>query len=415
MIRFKCILPAAAAIILVAAAAKGSQAVRHMDGNNGNSIAAGTSGSPYEKGIQIECSDSIDCNGVFVRFGGYGSDLDYSEKDSLFWILTDRGPNVDGPVTGSKIFPYPDFCPNVGKFKMENGTLRLVGKIELKDKNGEKMNGLPDKGYKGDDIETAFDIKGNMLSNKSRGIDPEGLAICPDGSFYISDEYGPFILHFDRHGRLIEEYSPYNGKLPGFISHRQLNRGMEGLTINNEGTILYGIIQSPLDENEETVEYCDNKSVPIIMIDLAKKEWNTVNYRLESPENMVSAITYVNDSTLYVLERDGNFPNAGNGMKKVFAATIKPDSIHVAKRLLADIIESVPSYWHDKTEGMCLLNDSTLCIVNDDDFGIIGTEAPKRPSGISQSWNPVSAKKSPDGRTDINEMYFIRIESAKGH
>ena len=56
-------------------------------------------------------------------------------------------------------------------------------------------------------------------------------------------------------------------------------------------------------------------------------------------------------------------------MKKVFAATIKPDSIHVAKRLLADIIESVPSYWHDKTEGMCLLNDSTLCIVNDDDFG----------------------------------------------
>ncbi|HEV7657732.1 MAG TPA: esterase-like activity of phytase family protein [Mycobacteriales bacterium] len=35
-------------------------------------------------------------------------------------------------------------------------------------------------------------------------FDPESLQQAPDGSFWIGDEFGPFILHFSRSGRLLE-------------------------------------------------------------------------------------------------------------------------------------------------------------------------------------------------------------------
>src|SRR5699024_11178816 len=36
--------------------------------------------------------------GVPVVIGGYGSAMGYDAADSCFWLLTDRGPNVDGPT-----------------------------------------------------------------------------------------------------------------------------------------------------------------------------------------------------------------------------------------------------------------------------------------------------------------------------
>ena len=71
-----------------------------------------------------------------VRLGGYGSDLAFSSKDSTFWLLTDRGPNVDGPQPDSKVFPLPDFVPHIGVFRYEDGSLRLLRKIPLCDGQG---------------------------------------------------------------------------------------------------------------------------------------------------------------------------------------------------------------------------------------------------------------------------------------
>ena len=46
-----------------------------------------------------------DINGVKVYNGGYGSSLVQDPQDkSVFYMLTDRGPNIDGPVKDSKVF-----------------------------------------------------------------------------------------------------------------------------------------------------------------------------------------------------------------------------------------------------------------------------------------------------------------------
>ena len=45
-----------------------------------------------------------------VRLGGYGSALAFSAQDSTFWLLTDRGPNVDGAEADTKVFPPAGLC-----------------------------------------------------------------------------------------------------------------------------------------------------------------------------------------------------------------------------------------------------------------------------------------------------------------
>ena len=75
-----------------------------------------------------------------VRLGGYGSALAFSAQDSTFWLLTDRGPNVDGAEADTKVFPLPDYVPQVGVFRYEGDSLRSVRRILLFDKQGRRIS-----------------------------------------------------------------------------------------------------------------------------------------------------------------------------------------------------------------------------------------------------------------------------------
>lgn len=337
-----------------------------------------------------------------VYIGGYGSSMAYNPKDSTFWLLTDRGPNVDGPTPESKVFPLPGYTPHVGVFKLRGDSLILLRKILLKDSTGTEFSGLPNSEGDGKTGETAYNLNGQIIRNhQRRGIDPEGLAIAPDGTFWVSDEYGPYLLHFNPNGLLIGERSPFNGKLPSRYLHRRPNRGMEGLTITPDGNTLYGIMQSPLNEPEGQPT-TSSEWIPIIAINLMTNDHKEYYYKPESPANGVSEITYVNDTTFLILERDGKFPVNGQGFKRVYRITLPPraaTSQPVKKELARDLLQTIPGYAHDKPEGMTFIGDSILCVVNDDDFGITA------PSGTKGSIVP---KLRADSQLDKNEIHFIR-------
>src|SRR6202011_2618766 len=78
-------------------------------------------------------------------------------------------------------------------------------------------------------------------------LDGEGLVAMPDGTFWVSDEYGPFVVHFDANGKELERFSPYDGTLPRELSLRSPNQGMEGLTITPDGGTLVGIMKPGLN------------------------------------------------------------------------------------------------------------------------------------------------------------------------
>ncbi len=194
---------------------------------------------------------------------------------------------------------------------------------------------------------------------------------------------------------------------------------MEGLAISPDGTKLYGIMQSPLcyPDAADKERSVNNRIVEISLTGGGVREYL---YRMDSPENVVSEICFAGDSVLLVLERDGEFPREGNGFKKVFrielapAAEISSEAVEplslselsgrgispVGKTLFADILKEIPGYRHDKPEGITLLGDSVLCVVNDDDFGI----APQLPGGYGP-------KLDPDGRQDVCTIYFISLKN----
>ena len=353
-----------------------------------------------------------------VYLGGYGSSMVYNPMDSCFYLLTDRGPNVDGLSAESKVFPITDYTPTIGRFRLKGDSLVLLEKILLKDSLGRNFTGLPNSEGDGVTGEVAYNLSGEVINNQSRGIDSEGLTIAPDGTFWVSDEYAPFLMQFDRNGVLLRELTP-SIDLPAYYAKRRPNRGMEGLTISKDGRKLFGIMQSPLYmPDKSTKDISVNNR--IIEINLQNGSTREFIYMMENPLNVVSEICLVNDTSMLVLERDGKFPQDGKGFKKVYKIGIKnatdisgkevemlsaqelskQNITPVSKELFVDIIAAIPGYRHDKPEGISLIGDSILCVVNDDDFGINATTDGK-----------YIPKVDANGLLDRNTVYFVRVNS----
>jgi hypothetical protein len=197
------------------------------------------------------------------------------------------------------------------------------------------MNGL--ENTVADAGETITDMNGKALPKSPDGLDSEGLVAAADGTFWVSDEYGPFVVHFDRDGKEISRLSPYDGTLPAELKFREPNKGMEGLTITPDGRTLVGIMQSALTIDSD--HQAKSKNIPftrVVTYDLRTHATHEYAYPLDDPDangTAVSEITAVSDTKFLVDERDGNFePGA---YKKVYeidlskATDIGP-SAHVA-------------------------------------------------------------------------------------
>jgi hypothetical protein len=98
-------------------------------------------------------------------------------------------------------------------------------------------------------------------------IDAEGIVRLADGSFYVSDEYGPYIFKFSAAGVLQSAIRPPAALIPqrnggdSFASNnpapgqpapapldpttgRQNNQGLEGLSLSPDGRTLFALLQS---------------------------------------------------------------------------------------------------------------------------------------------------------------------------
>ena len=82
-------------------------------------------------------------------------------------------------------------------------------------------------------------------------------------------QYGgfTFLMRFSAEGRCMEVRSPFNGGLPAVYAGRRPNRGMEGLCANEAGTLLYGILQSPMTGS---AGYAKPDELPLCAISLAE-------------------------------------------------------------------------------------------------------------------------------------------------
>lgn len=381
-------------------------------------------------------------NGVQVINGGFGSGMAIDPiTPGYFYMMTDRGPNVDGTDGDHKVFPVPDFAPQIAAFTIAEGVLHKVGEISLKRADGTPLTGLPNPAGAGGTGEIGLDLDGNELGLDAEGLDPEGLVALSDGTFWISDEYGPHILHVDAQGRTIERINPFGTglggrKLPKVFATRRANRGMEGLAITPDGVWLAGMMQSPMynPASDSKNIKAQSRITRLVMFNVQTGATRQYIYVQEIPDQANSEIIAVSNTEFLVLERDGLFPGdaskpaqykqvyridisnatdvsdpadsdngkmvGGKTLEQLTPAELEAAGIRpVTKQLALDILTAFPNYPHDKPEGIALVNDSTLAIINDDDFGILGNGS----GGIITKVLPRTAA------VDANVLYFAKL------
>ena len=379
---------------------------------------------------------------VKVFNGGFGSSVAADPNvPNVFYLMTDRGPNVAGTIANSIILGKSDFTPAIGKFRLKDGKLVLEQTIEFKNAAGGKLNGLPNPAGQGATGETPYDLTGNLLGTSPDGIDSEGLVLASDGSFWVSDEYGPHIVHFDATGKTIERINPFGTgtggrKLPLVFAKRRANRGMEGLTITPDGKTLVGLMQSPM-YNPSSAAISGSVVLRILTFDIASGATKQYAYLMDNAAlTGCSEITALNATTFLTIERDGLYggaPTNAATFKKIFkidisAATDISDATNgangklfngktveelkdaagltaagitpVTKTLALDLLKDLPTvYPHDKAEGITVIRGNILVISNDDDFGVVDNGA----RGFAQKLLPAT------NTIDHNRLYFKKL------
>jgi Esterase-like activity of phytase len=407
--------------------------------------------------------------GVKVSGGGYGSALAAKPGSSHeFYGLTDRGPNVDAPNGTDKIEPIPSFTPSIGLFRFtRSGDAVLERRIPLRDPAGHPYVGAvnPDNSTS----ESIVDLDGTPIPPSPDGYDPEGLVALQDGSFWVSDEYGPFITHFDARGRQIGRFSPIAGSLPVELQHRVVNKGMEGLTLTPDGRTLVGIMQNTLATGLTPKLAKSGVLTRIVTLDLRTRRSHEYAYLLDSPSTGNSEITALSNHEFLVDERDGTYPSATGDKKlwkidlrgatdlgphaKLAGATYQgtaaggnlgltiggktPEQLldgldsagaSVALRalgikpavkpatpfldvdgLLTSIDPAGTFFAHDKIEGVVALDGGrTVVISNDSDFGIDGALSTTA-DGISPPY-ALHAKITPAGVQDDGQFLVVHLK-----
>ncbi len=271
--------------------------------------------------------------GVQLNGGSFGSsDYPVPGHPNEVFGLEDRGPNVES-ADGFAVEPKPSYDPGIARFLLTEGEAELVEEIPLKDRTGHPFSGLVNSNNPTN--EKVENLKGVELAHDPDGYDPEGLVAMPDGSFWVSDEYGPYITHFTAQGKEIQRLAPFAEPnnpasldvLPAELKNRVPNRGMEGLTLTPDGKTLVGMMQSSLQQPDLPAGGNGKKDTPtrIVTYNLYTHAVHEYLFLLDEPATLSTAnseITALSNNTFLIDERDSGFPTA-TGYKKLWEVNLE--------------------------------------------------------------------------------------------
>jgi hypothetical protein len=210
------------------------------------------------------------------------------------------------------------------------------------------------------------------------------------------------------------------------LQKRRANRGIEGLTMLPDRKTLVAIFEGPLDNPKDA----GRKSVltRLLRYDTQAGQTRQYVYVQDAVDDRNSDITAIDATHFLVIERDADMPGdsakpakikrvyridltgatdvsdpangadgmlfGGKSLESLAPADLQAAGIvPVKKELLVDLLAL--GYPHDKPEGITIVDNNTIAISNDDDFGLIEGPAPKLLPKL--------------GATDFNEVYFIKL------
>jgi hypothetical protein len=399
-------------------------------------VAAWATGAWALAGGAVAEDATIEMAAVVARdgFGGGASDLVVAADGSgRLWATTDRGPNGTTKVGDKKLRTLldPEFVPHLVELELpavgpsvSSPAVTVVRRVALAGRTGTPLSGRPNGVGRDEPIVDA--ATGSPVVGDPNGVDTEGLVQMADGTFWMVEEYRPSLLHVSAEGRVLARFVPRGTRLDGADAEvhavlpeayaaRRDNRGFESIAVSPDGSRLWTMLQSPLDNgSEKRIKKAGNVRLlafdPVAGTPLAEHV-----YRVGDPtepeyltngaapdDAKICALAAIDADTLLVIESDDGgrailyridlagvtdtlARPADDGGRSLDEARDLPAAgiVPVAKTLVADLAPLVPAMRRDvygedgaksdaplKLEGMAILGPDRVALVNDNDFGV---------------------------------------------
>lgn len=325
--------------------------------------------------------------------GGYSALLDAGEKDT-YWAMPDNGY---GAKDNSCQFVLRVDLVEVDYLTEKDGSdeVEVLESVRLRDPDGKIPFPIFTEGTE-ERLLTGWDF------------DPESMRIAKDGTWWFGDEFGPFLLHTDDTGRVLEAPIP----LPGVKAPQDPTRpeqpvnlrsssGFEGMAISRNGKYLYPSLERSLDGD-------DPRRHRIYEFDVRAGEYTgrTWSYRADAPappeqEHVIGDMTALDGNRLLVIERDF-LQGEKAQFDKVFVVDLRREDEEgfLVKREVVDLLDIRDpeklslqgpvrpgdfglgdpfEFPYITTESVLPVGGNRLAVVNDNNFGGVGGRNPSLP------------------------------------
>ncbi len=270
-------------------------------------------------------------NGVTTPFPGqpipgFSAVLDAGR--GVFWAMPDNGFGAKTNSGDFRLRLYrirPDFETATGG----SGRVEVLDHVQLRDPDGR----VPFALYRADRLLTGSDF------------DLESVRRAKDGTFWFGEEFGPFLLHTDASGVVLEAPIP----LPGVQSPQnpyladpnawtlRASRGFEGMAASLDGKTLYPVLEGALrtdpDPRRRVVNEFDVRA--------GVYTGRTWAYRVaaEFPNAVIGDFTALDQHRFLAIERDDD-QGAQARLKRIYLVDLRriDGAGYLEKRLVLDLL-----------------------------------------------------------------------------
>lgn len=279
-------------------------------------------------------------NGIFPPFKGQpvqGFSGALKNGDGTYMVMTDNGFGAQDNSADFLLRIY-QIKPEFRTKSNASAKVQVMSFIQLRDPN--KL--------------ISFEIVNQKTSERlltGQDFDPESIQRAADGTYWIGDEFGPYLLHFDKDGVLLdapialpnplqpgkELRSPQNQLNKTNINYveplTQQSGGFEGMALSKDGRYLYPLLEKPLKN-------ATKRQLIISQFDLEKKAYTGKYYLFDLNDKA----TAIGDFQLYdhqsgvIIERDDS-ENKMEGYKKLIHVKLGESGQSIQREELVDLMK----------------------------------------------------------------------------
>jgi hypothetical protein len=324
----------------------------------------------------IPNTDPAPAPGSTQPVGGFSALLDAGR--GRFWAMSDNG---FGNKMNSRSFLLRAYKvrPNWETRRGGAGTVTILDDVTLHDP----------------DLKVPFPIVNENTSDRlltGGDFDLESLRIGRDGTLWFGEEFGPFVVHTDANGKVLDPpvptpgvRSPDSPYLFGRPNNLAGSNGFEAMALSKDGRTLYPILEGALIGDDPLRRV-------VFEFDVRERRFTgrRWSYRMSRTGTLVSDAVALDRDQLIVLERDNNQGPAAD-WKRAFVIDEPGREQVLDKRQIVDLLNirdpdeiSLPArpgdfglgdpfeFPYQTVESVLPLGGDELAFVNDTNFGSRG-------------------------------------------